>query len=99
MSAAVRGIQGQGVIATAKHYILNNQEYQRVRARVMLASVASVQLPRSPFVVSVGPIQGNMSSDVDERTLVQIYLPPFEAAVRAGVGAVMCGYNKINGQV
>jgi beta-glucosidase len=39
-----------------------------------------------------------MSSDVDERALREIYLPPFEAAVkRAGVMAVMSSYNKLNG--
>ena len=37
------------------------------------------------------------SSDVDERTLREIYLPAFEAAVtRAHVGAVMCAYNRVN---
>jgi beta-glucosidase len=36
--------------------------------------------------------------DVDERTLREIYLPPFEAAVRdAHVGSVMCAYPKVNG--
>jgi len=34
---------------------------------------------------------------VDERTLHEIYLPAFEAAVRAGAGAVMCSYNLVNG--
>jgi len=34
---------------------------------------------------------------VDERTLREIYLPAFEATVKAGVGAVMCAYNKVNG--
>ena len=39
-----------------------------------------------------------ISSDVDERTLREIYLPPFEAAVKkAGVWAVMTGYNRLNG--
>lgn len=39
-----------------------------------------------------------VSSDVDERTLREIYLPPFEAAVKkAGVWAVMTGYNRLNG--
>lgn len=59
----IRGIQSRGVIATAKHFLLNNQEDHR----------------------------GNMSSNVDERTLRQIYLPPFEAAVEAGAGSLMCG--------
>lgn len=37
------------------------------------------------------------SSDIDERTLHEIYLPAFEAAVEKGeVGSVMCSYNKVN---
>jgi beta-glucosidase len=36
---------------------------------------------------------------VDERTLREIYLPAFEAAVKeGGVGAVMCAYPSVNGQ-
>ena len=35
---------------------------------------------------------------MDERTLREIYLPQFEAAVKdAHVGSVMCSYNKLNG--
>lgn len=37
------------------------------------------------------------SSEVDERTLREIYLRPFQAAVEAGSGCAMCGYNKLNG--
>ena len=38
------------------------------------------------------------SSDVDERTLREIYLPAFEACVKEGnVGAVMDAYNLVNG--
>jgi beta-glucosidase len=37
------------------------------------------------------------SSDLDERTLREIYLPQFEAAVReAHAGTVMCAYNRVN---
>jgi beta-glucosidase len=40
----------------------------------------------------------NVSSDVDERTMREIYLPAFEAAVTKGhVDAVMNSYNLING--
>jgi len=40
----------------------------------------------------------NVSSDMDERTLREIYLPAFEAAVEQGhVGAVMNSYNLLNG--
>jgi beta-glucosidase len=39
------------------------------------------------------------SSDVDERTLREIYLPAFEAAVKeAHAGAVMDSYNLVNGE-
>jgi beta-glucosidase len=66
----IQGVQSQGVIATAKHYALNDQEYNR----------------------------HNASSDVDERTMREIYLPSFEAAVTKGhVDAVMNSYNLVNG--
>ncbi|HEY0758080.1 MAG TPA: glycoside hydrolase family 3 C-terminal domain-containing protein [Acidisarcina sp.] len=66
----IEGVQSQGVVATVKHYALNNQEWDR----------------------------HNASSDADERTIREIYLPAFEAAVRvAHVGAVMNSYNLVNG--
>jgi beta-glucosidase len=34
---------------------------------------------------------------VDEQTLHEVYLAPFEAAVQAGVASVMCSYNHLNG--
>ncbi len=38
------------------------------------------------------------SSQMDERTLHEIYLPAFEAAVKkGGAGSMMCAYNAING--
>ena len=41
----------------------------------------------------------NTNSEVDERTLREIYFPSFEAAVKeAHVGAIMDSYNLINGQ-
>lgn len=42
--------------------------------------------------------RNNISSDIDERTLHEIYLPAFKAAVqKAHVGAVMNSYNLLNG--
>lgn len=68
--AYIRGLQSQGVIATIKHYMGNNSEYDR----------------------------HNTDTEVDERTMREIYLPSFEAAVKeAHVGAIMDSYNLING--
>ncbi|MFC4449398.1 beta-glucosidase family protein [Halorussus aquaticus] len=38
-----------------------------------------------------------VSAEVDERTLRELYLPAFRAAVEADVGAVMTAYNRVNG--
>jgi beta-glucosidase len=35
---------------------------------------------------------------VDERTLREVYLPPFRTAVEAGVSTVMTAYNRVNGR-
>jgi len=37
------------------------------------------------------------SSNVDKKTAWELYYPPFQAAVDAGVVAAMCSYNKIDG--
>ncbi len=39
----------------------------------------------------------SMSSDIDDRTFHELYLWPFSEAVYAGVAAVMCSYNQVNG--
>ena len=40
----------------------------------------------------------SMNAVIDERTLREIYLAPFEMVVaEAGVEGIMCGYNRVNG--
>jgi beta-glucosidase len=39
----------------------------------------------------------SLSSNVDDRTLHELYVWPFANSVRAGVSAVMCSYNRLNG--
>lgn len=34
---------------------------------------------------------------IDQQTLHEVYLAPFDQAVKAGVSSVMCSYNKLNG--
>jgi beta-glucosidase len=42
--------------------------------------------------------RGTINEVVDNRTLHEIYQPPFNAAInQGGAGAVMCSYNKVNG--
>ncbi|KAF2215796.1 glycoside hydrolase family 3 protein [Cercospora zeae-maydis SCOH1-5] len=38
-----------------------------------------------------------VSSNVDDRTIHELYLWPFANAVRGGVASIMCSYNRING--
>ncbi|KAG9258775.1 glycoside hydrolase family 3 protein [Emericellopsis atlantica] len=38
-----------------------------------------------------------MSSNVDDKTMHEIYLAPFYDAVKSGVAATMCSYNKLDG--
>lgn len=67
----ILGVQSQDVVATVKHFVANNSEYDR----------------------------HNENSVIDQRTLREIYLPAFEAAVKEGhVGFVMDSYNLVNGE-
>ncbi|GLA22010.1 hypothetical protein AnigIFM63326_000142 [Aspergillus niger] len=38
----------------------------------------------------------SVSSNIDDKTIHELYLWPFHDAVKAGAGAVMCSYNRIN---
>ena len=38
-----------------------------------------------------------MSSNVDDRTLHELYMWPFADSVHANVAAIMCSYNRLNG--
>lgn len=68
--AYIRGVQGEGVIPSVKHFDANNEDYERHR----------------------------IDETIDERTLHEIYLPAFKAAVEQGhVWNVMSAYNKVNG--
>ena len=42
------------------------------------------------------PGSPGMSSNVGERAARELYVPPYAAAVDAGVGTVMCSFNRIN---
>ncbi|RFU80211.1 beta-glucosidase e [Trichoderma arundinaceum] len=75
-SQTIKGIQDQGVMATIKHFIANEQEHFRQAWEWVLPNA--------------------LSSNIDDRTLHEIYAWPFGDAVKAGVASVMCSYNMIN---
>lgn len=88
--ALIDGIQSNGVIADANIYVANNQEGQD--------PTGASAMPGSPLGASTIGSRFAIDAKVDERTLREIYLPPFEAAVKdAHVGTVMCAYNLVNG--
>ncbi|CAO3595855.1 unnamed protein product [Absidia cylindrospora] len=41
--------------------------------------------------------RNSYSSNLDDKTLNEVYLWPFEEAINAGVASIMCSYNKVNG--
>ncbi|KAM0278460.1 hypothetical protein ACHAQH_005127 [Verticillium albo-atrum] len=43
-----------------------------------------------------GPFQEAISSNVDDRTMHELYLWPFYDAVHAGTANIMCSYNRLN---
>jgi beta-glucosidase len=69
-TAYIRGVQSKGVGACIKHFVCNDQEFERK----------------------------SISSEVDERTLHEIYLTPFRIAIQlAQPWALMTAYNRVNG--
>lgn len=72
----IQGIQSENVMATAKHYVGNEQEHFRQSFEWGLPNA--------------------MSSNIDDRTLHELYAWPFAESVRAGVASVMCSYQMVN---
>lgn len=85
-TAWIEGARSAGTMAVVKHYAANNQE--------------GVGPGGPDFLLGLGGAGNRYVANavVDERTLREIYLPAFEAAVRdAHVDGVMCAYNRVNG--
>ncbi|KAI9728887.1 MAG: hypothetical protein M1834_007145 [Cirrosporium novae-zelandiae] len=65
-----KGIQDEGIVATLKHFVCNDQEHERMAVNTI----------------------------VTERALREIYLMPFMVAIKLShPGAIMTGYNQVNG--
>lgn len=93
----IKGIQSAGVIASVKHFIGNEQEVNRNPIR----SAASGGIGGASGLGSAVP--GNfsqtvesLSSNIDDKTMHEMYLWPFADAIHAGSASVMCSYQRIN---
>ncbi|KIW73191.1 hypothetical protein, variant [Phialophora macrospora] len=81
IAPTIQGIQSQGVMACTKHFIGNEQEHFR-------------QVGES---IDYGyNITATLSSNIDDKTMHELYLWPFADAVRAGTASVMCSYQQVN---
>ncbi|KAJ5469507.1 beta-glucosidase A [Penicillium diatomitis] len=81
MAETIKGMQDTGVVACAKHYVGNEQEHFRQTG----------EAADHGYIIAE-----SISSNIDDRTMHEMYLWPFADAVRAGVGSFMCSYNQIN---
>lgn len=84
MEESIRGTQDAGVQTSAKHFIAYEQETQRNPIFDPNGTVTDV-------------LYESVSSNLDDRTMHEIYLWPFANAVRANCASIMCSYNRING--
>jgi beta-glucosidase len=82
VAAEIKGVKSGHAMETLKHYVANNQEYERT---------GFAALPTGGHAPAINAI-------VSERTLQEIYEAPFRTAVqRGGADGVMCSYNRVNG--
>jgi beta-glucosidase len=82
VAAEIKGVKSGHAMETLKHYVANNQEYERT---------GFATLPDGDHGPAIDAI-------VSERALQEIYEAPFRTAVqRGGADGVMCSYNRVNG--
>lgn len=84
MEQTITGHQNAGVQATAKHYIGNEQETQRNPTFDPNGTLTDVLFEA-------------ISSNIDDRTMHEIYLWPFANAAHAKCSSFMCSYQRLNG--
>lgn len=68
-------------LACGKHFIGNEQETQR-----------NLTIDNNNYEISLDAV----SSNIDDRTMHEMYLWPFAEGVKNGLASLMCAYNRIN---
>lgn len=95
MDLTIRGVQSTGVQTTSKHYIGNEQETQRNPSTIFPDNTTASNIAGPPPGVGGITIEA-VSSNIDDRTMHEVYLWPFADSVHAGTTSIMCSYNRIN---
>ena len=101
-------VRGQDVLLAPQINIVRDPLFRRnhtslsedpyLTAQLASSEIAGIQ--SQGILAEVKHLAGYNGSDnvwIDERTLHEIYLPAFDAAVEAGVASAMCAYNRVNG--
>lgn len=65
-------------------------------AGVMACAKHYIGYEQEHFRQAGGGVDASYSSNIDDKTMHELYLWPFADAVRAGVASVMCSYNQVN---
>ncbi|GME23845.1 putative beta-glucosidase m [Neofusicoccum parvum] len=72
--------------------VLGVQEHVAVSAKHYIGNEQETN--RNP---SSTTFNASVSANIDDRTMHELYLWPFQDVVKAGAGTVMCSYNRVNG--
>ncbi|USP73528.1 glycoside hydrolase family 3 protein [Curvularia clavata] len=83
MEQTILAAQDAGVQACAKHWVGNEQEIMRN--------------PTYRTDDNTEQKQAALSSNIDDRTMHELYMWPFANAVKARAASFMCSYQRING--
>jgi beta-glucosidase len=84
MEKTINGIQDAGVQACAKHWVGNEQE-------IMRNPLYEDENDNTETTTAA------LSSNIDDRTMHELYMWPFANAAKARAASFMCAYQRING--
>ncbi|KAK6208423.1 ssDNA-binding protein, mitochondrial [Pestalotiopsis sp. IQ-011] len=99
----VKGMADSGVVTSAKHFILNEFETNRMGSTSMgggrgaPGGDSNSTAPASKRADDSSDSSDAYSVQVDDKSFHETYLAPFYDVVKNGVGGVMCAMNRING--
>ncbi|PSR80969.1 beta-glucosidase M [Coniella lustricola] len=81
-------------------YLCGALAYETVQGSQSVGVITSVKhfvaYEQETYRNPVGNVS-SVSSNLDDKTMHELYLWPFQDAVHAGTGNIMCSYNQING--